>query len=70
MVEIKKDTSGKTLQYILTLKGKEIMCGDGYETEEEIHEFMDELVEAIKEKAGKPTPPGVVYMDESGHAQG
>lgn len=50
MVEIKKDTSGKTLEYILTLEGREIMCGDGYETEEEIHEFMDELVKAITEK--------------------
>lgn len=50
MIEIKEDTSGKTLEYILTLEGREIMCGDGYETKEEIYEFMDELVKAITEK--------------------
>lgn len=49
MLTIKKDCSGKTYEYILTYKDDEIMQGDGFESEEEINEFLQNIMLGLNE---------------------
>jgi len=37
------DASEKTYEYILRKNGEDFLMGDGYETMEEIHEFLNDL---------------------------
>lgn len=48
MVTIRKDATGITFEYILSLKGRDILQGDGWESRAEILTFLKEIVEAVK----------------------
>lgn len=48
-IEIHKDASGKTLEYeLMDDVGEVLICGDGYETEDEIKEFWHKVYIVLK----------------------
>jgi len=54
MIDIHKDASGKTYEYILTYKNEEILQGDGWISKEEIYRFFGNLQNAISESGYIP----------------
>ena len=50
MIEIRKDASGESYEYRLINSGKEVMIGDGYETKEEIFNFVKEILDSLVDK--------------------
>lgn len=47
MVEIKKDTSGKTYEFKLYNGDKEVLMGDGYEHPDEVMGFVKDLLDSL-----------------------
>ena len=50
MLYIHKDFSNITYEFILTLKGEVVNQGDGWESPEEIKDWLDKTKQALEEK--------------------